>query len=60
MENKKIGKIIIISGPSGVGKKTVWTPIIKEPKFNLVFSVSMTTRPKRIGEIDGIKNMLIV
>ncbi len=54
MENKKMGKIIVISGPSGVGKKTVWSPIIKEPQFNLVFSVSMTTRPKRMGEIDGI------
>ena len=53
MEEKKIGKIVVISGPSGVGKKTVWTPIINELKFNLSFSISMTTRPKRKGEING-------
>lgn len=53
MKKNKKGKIVLISGPSGVGKKTIWTPIINKPKFNLVFSVSMTTRKKRKGEIDG-------
>lgn len=53
MKKKRNGKIIVISGPSGVGKKTIWTPIINEAKFNLVFSVSMTTRKKRKGEING-------
>ena len=53
MKRNKRGKIIVISGPSGVGKRTVWSPIINDPRFNLVFSVSMTTRPKRAGEIDG-------
>ena len=53
MKRNKRGKVIIISGPSGVGKKTVWTPVINDPRFNLSFSVSMTTRPKRVGEIDG-------
>ena len=50
MKRNKRGKIIVISGPSGVGKRTVWSPIINDPRFNLVFSVSMTTRPKRAGE----------
>ena len=53
MKRNKRGKIIVISGPSGVGKKTVWTPVINDPRLNLSFSVSMTTRPKRVGEIDG-------
>ena len=53
MKRNKRGKIIVISGPSGVGKKTIWTPVINDPRFNLSFSVSMTTRPKRVGEIDG-------
>ena len=53
MKKNKKGKIILISGPSGVGKKTIWTPIISNPKLNLVFSVSMTTRKKRKGEVNG-------
>ena len=53
MKRNKRGKIVVISGPSGVGKKTVWTPVINDPRLNLSFSVSMTTRPKRAGEING-------
>lgn len=53
MKKIKRGKIIVISGPSGVGKRTVWTQVINDPRFNLAFSVSMTTRPKRVGEING-------
>ena len=53
MKRNKRGKIVVISGPSGVGKKTVWTPVINDPRLNLSFSVSMTTRPKRVGEIEG-------
>ena len=53
MKKNKRGRIIVISGPSGVGKRTVWVPIINDPRFNLAFSVSMTTRPKREGEING-------
>lgn len=54
MKRNKRGKIIVMSGPSGVGKRTVWSPVINDPRFNLAFSVSMTTRPKRAGEINGI------
>lgn len=49
----KKGLLIVLSGPSGVGKKTVWTPLFNEPKLNLAFSISMTTRKKRIGEVEG-------
>ncbi len=48
----KKGKFIVISGPSGVGKGTICKKIISDLK--LEYSVSMTTRQKRDGEIDGI------
>ena len=53
MEIKK-GKIIIISGPSGVGKSTIVKEIIKNKNLNLKFSVSLTTRKPRLGEINGV------
>lgn len=46
------GKIFVISGPSGSGKSTITREILKKP--NTVFSVSMTNREKRDGEIDGV------
>ena len=49
----KKGILVILSGPSGVGKGTVRTYLMKESDLNLVFSVSMTTRKPRAGEIDG-------
>lgn len=48
------GLLIVISGPSGVGKGTVRTRIMDDPKLNLVYSVSYTTREKRPGEVDGV------
>lgn len=50
----KKGKIIIISGPSGVGKKTIIDQVINEKDLNLSYSVSMTTRLPRETEKDGI------
>ena len=50
----KKGKLIIICGPSGTGKKTIWSGIIDQPKYNTIFSISMTTRNRRPGEKDGI------
>ena len=49
----KSGILFIISGPSGVGKGTVLNETLK--KFNNIFySISMTTRKPREGEIDGV------
>ena len=50
-ENKK-GKVIIVSGPSGVGKSTICKEIINRLD-NVYLSVSVTTRPKSDAEIDG-------
>ena len=47
------GKLIVISGASGVGKGTV-LGIMMEKRKDLSFSVSATTRPPRPGEIDGV------
>lgn len=51
------GKFIIISGPSGVGKGTICERLIKE--LNAWYSVSMTTRGIREGEVDGVNYYFI-
>ena len=48
------GLLIVISGPSGVGKGTVRKALFEMKNHNLEYSVSMTTRPKRPGEVDGV------
>ena len=47
------GKIVVISGASGVGKGTVLAAMMKR-RQDLRFSVSATTRPPRPGETDGV------
>jgi guanylate kinase len=49
----KPGLLIILSGPSGVGKGTIRKRIMQDPSLNLIYSVSMTTRAMRPGEVDG-------
>ena len=46
------GKLIVISGPSGVGKGTIVRRLISMDS-NITVSISATTRDKRNGEIDG-------
>ena len=49
---KQEGKLIVISGPSGVGKSTVCDELLRRTGFTRV--VTCTTRPPRPGEIDGV------
>ena len=52
-DEKRLGKIVIISGFSGVGKGTVVKKLL-EDYDHYVLSVSMTTREPREGEINGV------
>jgi len=45
------GQLFIISGPSGVGKGTIAQRLLAD--MDITFSVSMTTRAPRPGEVDG-------
>jgi len=47
------GLLLVLSGPSGVGKGTV-CKALRERMPNLVYSVSATTRAPRIGEVEGV------
>lgn len=47
-----MGTLFIISGPSGVGKSTIRNEVLKK-YTNLWYSISMTTRERRDGEVDG-------
>ena len=51
---KEKGLLIVISGPSGVRKGTVIKEVISDPELKLSYSVSMTTREKREGEVEGV------
>ena len=48
------GLLIVLSGPSGVGKGTVRKALFEMPEQEFVYSVSMTTRSPRPGEVDGV------
>ncbi len=47
------GKLFVLSGASGVGKSTILKELMKK-RPDILFSVSVTTRPPRPGEIDGV------
>jgi guanylate kinase len=51
-ESQNKGLIVVISGPSGVGKGTVITGLREQRNFE--FSISHTTRGQRPGEVDGV------
>ena len=53
--NDGVGRIIVVSGPSGVGKGALLRELFKITDLPLVLSVSATTRPPRPGETDGIE-----
>ena len=49
----KRGVLIVLSGPSGVGKGTVRKALFEETHIDFQYSISMTTRHPRAGEVDG-------
>jgi len=49
----KRGLLVIISGPSGVGKDSLIERLVKRDS-NLTYSVSFTTRSPRPGEVEGV------
>ncbi|AYA75364.1 MULTISPECIES: guanylate kinase [unclassified Robertmurraya] len=48
------GLLIVLSGPSGVGKGTVRKEVFSQPDTAFEYSISMTTRAPREGEVDGV------
>ena len=57
MSNIERGRLVVVSGPSGVGKGTVLKYVLERDDF--VFSVSATTRSPREGEVDGVNYFYI-
>lgn len=51
MTDSRKGHLIVVSGPSGVGKSSILTSIMA--RTDSVFSISGTTRPPRPAELDG-------
>jgi guanylate kinase len=47
------GKLIVFSAPSGSGKTTIVRYLLEQPELNLAFSVSATSRPRRVKEKHG-------
>ncbi len=49
----KGGKLLVFSAPSGSGKTTIVRHLLDQPDLNLAFSVSATSRPRRVKERHG-------
>ncbi|UJF14946.1 guanylate kinase [Jeotgalibaca sp. MA1X17-3] len=47
------GLLIVLSGPSGVGKGTVRQAIFSQGERDFMYSISATTRKQRVGEVDS-------
>lgn len=58
MKEERKSMLIVISGPSGVGKGTIYNRLLDNDP-SLTFSVSVTTRAPREGEIDGVHYFFI-
>src|SRR3954471_3227405 len=54
MMTRSVGNLVVLSGPSGVGKSTILRSLLSRFPSRLRLSVSATTRPPRPGETDGV------
>lgn len=52
------GKLLVLSGPSGVGKGTILSELMRR-RADMCFSVSATTRQPREGEVDGVSYFFV-
>lgn len=57
--NMKKGLLVILSGPSGVGKGTVREFLMRDKQVNLQYSISMTTRSPRNNERHGVEYFFV-
>ena len=46
--------MLILSSPSGAGKTTLTRMLLQTKELDLTLSISVTTRPRRSSEVDGI------
>ncbi len=57
-ENSALGLILVISGPSGVGKDTVWQAA-QDCLTSFKRAITCTTRPRRPHEIEGVSYFFV-
>jgi guanylate kinase len=48
------GLMLILSSPSGAGKTSLTRMLLQKSELDLALSISVTTRPRRLSEVDGI------
>ncbi|HEY8064035.1 MAG TPA: guanylate kinase [Methylosinus sp.] len=53
------GIVLILSSPSGAGKTTLTRMLLQNRELDLTLSISVTTRPRRSSEVDGIHYFFI-
>ncbi len=58
-KDMKKGLLIVFSGLSGVGKGTILKQLMPMEDLNLAYSVSMTTRAPREGEVEGVNYFFV-
>ena len=51
---KRRGLMLILSSPSGAGKTSLTRLLLQRPELDLTLSISVTTRPRRSSEVEGI------
>ncbi len=54
LELPRRGLMLILSSPSGAGKTTLTRMLLQTKELDLTLSISVTTRPRRSSEVDGI------